>query len=459
VFPLIKLSLGLGVLAIAIVLVAFFPLNRLQASATIVMVAVVTFAVGWFGTGNGFENFVAYVKTAFPIVTGYSAAMVIGPAGIGWRGWLAVVVVLIVGALTWLSCRRLPPVAGIGVALCAIVTLWLLAKEAFVRFDGGHEVAFFAFLPILVVAFRPTAARMWVMGGLAVAIATSYTLIGAIPILAYRPDQSVRHFGGEVLAFATSGIRHQILSEGRSVMQATYSVPPSMLSRMRGHTVYVDPWEENVTWAYPGSTFDPLPVFQDYSAYTTSLDDLDASFLSSSRAPSIILKEGPLAIDGRSATFEPPLAQVVIECRYRQVSASTSWQLLVRGADRCGAIHHLSSVVTDSSGFVRVPTAGPGGEVLATFELPRSPIAKIEELLTRSPEVCMNTKWVGGTHFPFRFVVGTATDVHLLRPATTLGYDPPFVPPNINSFNFSICGSTAPIPGVRVTFYRMAIRP
>ena len=37
---------------------------------------------------------------------------------------------------------------------------------------------------------------------------------------------------------------------------------------MRGETVDVGPWEDAAIWAHPGFRFDPLPVLQDYNAYT-----------------------------------------------------------------------------------------------------------------------------------------------------------------------------------------------
>lgn len=462
-FPLIKLSLGVGILVLAVIVVAFLPGDRLRSGAVIVSAALMAFAIGWFGTGNGMSNIVPYIRHSIPIVYGYGAAMVLEPSGVSWKPWLALAVIAIVGGLTISNWRQLPHRAAVGSTLCVIVTLWLLAKEAFVRLDGGHDIIFFAFVPIIIVVLRPRNPRVLVTGALAGSVAISYLVLGAVPSLAYRPDQSVRHFGGEVLALSTGGVRHQLESQGRSTMQATYGVPASMIQQMRGRTVDVDPWEQNVTWAYPGSKFDPLPVIQDYSAYTSSLDKLDASYLASSRAPSVILKEGPLAIDGRSPTFEPPMTQVDMECRYRQVLVSPSWQLLKRSADRCGPVRRLVSIETRASGFVHIPTVPPGEAVLATFGIPSPLGVGLESLLARPPEVCMNSRWAGGTwvggkSFPFRFVVGTSTDLHLLQPSTKLGYSPPFVPLTIDSFSFSYCGSQREMAGVRVTFYEMPMR-
>lgn len=458
--PLIKLSTGAGVCAIVLIVLICLPEHRIRAFVRLLAGVVPTLLVGWFATGNGISNIVPYIKNAIPVVSGYSAAMALGAVDIGWQKWLWIVVVALVAALAWLHCQRLAWTARSGIAIMTAITLWLLAKEAFVRFDAGHEVAFFSFVPLLVVAFRPSVyPRALLVGGVAVSTLLIYLVVGSVPELVYRPDLAVRDLTGEALAFATGSQRHEIMASARAEMQDTYAVPSGMRTLMRGRSVDVDPWTQNVTWAYPGSTFDPLPVSQDYSAYTDSLDHLDASFLTSTHAPALILKQAPIAIDTRAPIFDPPLTQVAIECRYRQVAVTSSWQLVARTHNRCGAPQALSSTeMTHNRRFVPVPRPRRGQMVVATFILPSSFAASVEGLLLKPPEICMNAISSGNVRVSFRFVVGTSEDFHLLRPATTLGYSSRFSPPSIGALNFSNCGSSSEISGVHVTFYSIPMR-
>lgn len=457
--PLIKISLGVGILAIALLVVVFVADGRLRAAGIIGLAATLSFAAGWFGTGNEFNNLVPFIKNSVPIVSGYSGAMAIGPLEIGWQKWLAPLVVIVVGSLAWTSVRKSRLGIRIGVALCTALVLWLLAKEAFVRFDSGHELILFEFTAVLICAFTMEGRRLWIVGSLAIAVVINYVVVGTIPSFAYRPDQSVRHFGAELLAFLTGGTRHRIMAEGRASMEATYKVPSAMLAHMRGHTVDVDPWEQNVTWAYPGSIMDPLPVIQDYSAYTSSLDRLDAERLRSRSAPSLILKQAPVAIDARYVSFEPPMTQVAMECRYQQIAANRSWQLLSHTGDRCGKLRLISTKVTRRRGRVRVSAGSPGTMIVGAFQLPSSLATTLESVAYRAPQVCMNARWQGNGAYPFRFIVGSAGDLHILRPSATLGYSAPFVPLSIDAFSFSYCGSTAPIAGARVVFYSIPMKP
>ena len=105
-------------------------------------------------------------------------------------------------------------------------------------------------------------------------------------------------------------------------------------SRGPGHSQ-----EQSAAWAYPEVHFDPLPVIQDYSAYTSYLDQLDRSYLGTPEAPRFILRS-PGAIDGRNPVFEPPATQLAIECHYHQVMATTVWQLLNEGATDAAQCDH-----------------------------------------------------------------------------------------------------------------------
>jgi len=91
-----------------------------------------------------------------------------------------------------------------------------------------------------------------------------------------------------------------------------------MLAAMEGATVDVDP-AVTVAWSYPGLRLDQLPVPQDYSAYTSSLDGLDAAFLGSPAAPRFILEQ---ALPKAGPVVDAPLAAFTIECRYRAIAST-----------------------------------------------------------------------------------------------------------------------------------------
>jgi hypothetical protein len=213
--------------------------------------------------------------------------------------------------------------------------------------------------------------------------------------------------------------------------------------------------------------FDPLPVIQDYNAYTTSLDRLDAADLASRDAPQYILRQ-PRAdtIDGRLATMDPPLTQMTIECRYRQVGASQTWQLLVRGADRCGPMRTLKTVVGRQGAVIEVPRVPEDRMVVATFAIPLSIGWLVENLLFKAPSECLRTSY-GRSHTTWRFIVGTGPDPHVIDAPPDLGYSGQYAPIRVSRLTVAPCGSLPLDPSgkihlggkLSVTFYSMTVAP
>src|SRR5580704_6106952 len=228
-----------------------------------------------------------------------------------------------------------------------------------------------------------------------------------------------------------------------------------MLTLMRGKTVDVSPWEQTVIWSHPHVRFDPLPVLQDYGAYTPSLDQDDVRFLASAQAPQYILRQPTAALDGRNPTFEPPATQLAIQCRYREVVADAAWQLLVRRPDRCGQPRLLKTVDTGLGRWVGVPTAPEGDAVVATFELPDSTWTKFESLLFKPPNVHLA---VNGGQEHWRFIAATGPDFHVLREPSTLGFTPYLTPEPTRTLQFSVEGASPNTSGIKIAFYEIPMR-
>jgi hypothetical protein len=200
-------------------------------------------------------------------------------------------------------------------------------------------------------------------------------------------------------------------------------------------------------------TWDPEPVLQSYAAYTASLDALDASFLQSDQAPTRILQQIPQGIDSRYAFFEPPATWVAMVCRYAQLDASAQWQVLRRVPDRCGALRLIKHVDATFGQRVAVPVAPPGSAVVARFVgLPLSISYKVSSILWKPPLAHLATS--AGT---FRFIVGTAGDLHLLRPSSTTGYSAPFEPASLDWFALDGAGVKPGSGRYQVMFYDVGV--
>ena len=456
VFSLLKLSLGPGIVAVLIVTVACLPTGRWRAIEGIAIGAIPTFCLAWFGTGNGFGNMLAFAKTSTAIITGYASAQSVEAAGRAYAYWLAVLVVVLVGAFTWASVGGLSRRSKIGIGIITLVTVWMIFKEGFVRHDA-HDLIFFAVAPLVLAAFAPRK-RPWALVPGVLVLTGIYVIAvnGSMPILR-RPDVAVRNLSSEAATLVSSNRSAAVIDQSRQSLRKTYALPSLVVSLMQGQTVDVSPWEQNIAWAYPKIRFDPLPVIQDYSAYTPSLDQLDVNYLASSDAPRFILRQPGQAIDGRDPTFEPPGTQLAIECRYYPVAENASWQLLERGNDRCGPLRPLDTVTTGFRHWVTVPTPTAGNAVVARFQLSLGLLYNLENVLFKPENVSI--QYNGKAKNTWRFVAATAPDPHLLQAASTLGYPSRFTPIPLTSLRFSIAGGYPTSTGVTVRFYEVHVAP
>jgi hypothetical protein len=452
VFSLVKASLAIGLSAILVITLVCLASDRRRAIGGLALGAVPLFCLGWFGTGNGFQNLIAFARSSVDIINGYGAAMAIETPNRGYPYWLAGFAVLMIAVFAVSHSRLLPRRAQVGIGLVTLATMWFLFKEAFVRHDS-HDLVFFVAAPLALAAFSPKwRSPAWPVTGMLGLTLVATTLAGSVPVLITQPVQSARNFGGEARTLLSTARQDKVISESQQLLSSTWRLPKTMLARMQGKTVDVSPWEQTVVWANPGLRYDPLPVLQDYNAYTTSLDKLDASFVRSSAAPQFILRQPLLSIDGRNPAFEPPDAQLAIACRYRQVATYSSWQLLERQANRCGTLRPLRTITTGLGHWVNVPPAPIGDEVLATFQLSNTVWWKLESLLYKPPFLLFA---VNDGKETWRFVGGTGPDLHVLHASSNLAYSPDFSPVSAANLEFTMSGGSPSTSGIKIKFYEM----
>lgn len=244
-------------------------------------------------------------------------------------------------------------------------------------------------------------------------------------------------------------------------MRASYDLPPSIRRRIGDRTVTIDPWEIGVAWAY-GLNWHPLPVIQDYSAYTTALDRLNARALAGA-GPRTILRQSPgqedlapAGVDGRYPGWDSPAAKLALLCNYRAALTTPRWQLVEKTAPRCSPPSPLGSVEASSGQAIPVPTE-PGRDQIV--------FAKIHGLGLTAPESALSllyrapTRSVsfdpGGT---WNLAADTAADGLILRAPRAVDFPRPFqLAPDPRRFSVAVNG--APSRPIEVEFFSQRVRP
>jgi len=421
---LVKFGTGGAALGAALVVGVARP-PRLKNVAVLTASFLVSLLALWLVAQQSPADITEWLRGSFQAAAGYSSALALlaGFAGSGyWLVWLVAVGVLLFGAGQLVRknhARAIPFVALLGVAV------WFFTKEGFTRLDAFHATIAFLGFGVLIAAI-PWERRQIPLGlfGLAFALVAILatgdfaTRPSQLPLLATQPSVGISEAVRIVRSTLGPSYRSSELNAARRSLQAYYRIPNTVLMGLRGGRVHADPTEIAAVWAY-GLRWQPVPVFQTYAAFTTSLDQVNADSLRSGDGPNAVIRQLGAFSLGRIAAWESPNYMVTLTCNYEMTAQTRRWEALLRRSDACGRPRRMSQKVLRTGESVLVPNARNRNDlVVATFDYPRSVIERLGTSLlkpSRLPIVLTGGQMIN------QFVVGTASQFHLLRVPETIG--------------------------------------
>ena len=406
--------------------------------------------------GQSISNFASYVHGSLAVALGYAPAMG-SSGGRHAEDWYAVVDIVLLAGVFALALVGRPVREKVAISLMLMGWAWEVLKEGFVRHDL-HDLTFFGlFVVALCLARLPRSLVPVQAGAIALAAFLACIANGGPPPSLHSPREAARALEQEVRDLVVPSRWHHQEAVAREQARLTGATrAPDLLLSLQRFSLANEPWEDGLSVAYPQLRWDPLPVLQSYSAYTSYLDNLDASFLSSGRAPERILTR-PETIDLRDPFWDPPATLEAMYCHYVQVGVSGQWQVLARVPDRCGQARVIGVAKATFGQPVPVPAAKGEMEV-ATFSLSSPLWARAEGVLLKPPQLQLTT-WAQGASKPttYRFISGTAGDAHVLAVPASLGYSQGFAPPTVVQLQLRGGGWTLGQGAVRVTFFAVPI--
>jgi hypothetical protein len=147
--------------------------------------------------------------------------------------------------------------------------------------------------------------------------------------------------------------------------RSQYAVPVDLLLAIGRSPVAVDNVDTSAVWAY-GLAWRPAPVFQQPSAYTVYLDQLNAKSIVDAGHHQLILRATE-SIDGRNPLWDPPRYVLAELCHYRPAGHDSKWLLLRRASDRCAGMTGAGTRRVVAGQSVPVPVADPNQAVIMSF--------------------------------------------------------------------------------------------
>jgi hypothetical protein len=390
----------------------------------------------WLLAGQSLATVPAFLENTWQIASGYSTAMLRQVDVPGWKVTMATIAAAIVTVgLAVAGSRgtyRDARARWAGTALIAVAA-FMVFKEGVVRTDAGHLSLYFSTACVLWIAIPWSRARWWwMLGGAA--------LIAAIGVPVRPPGlptnlnaiANVRFAANQARSLLSGSRREELAAEGRAAMKATYRLDPHTLAALRGHTVAIEPWEIGVAWAYR-LDWKPQPVFQNYSAYTSALDDVNADEVESPAGPERILRENePLVypefptpdLDNRFPGWDPPAQARAVLCHFAPLRTTERWQVLGRVANRCDPERFIGSTEASPGTAVDVPVPAANEVVFARIH--GAGVGGLEKITTLLLHARLRQAVLDGSA-SYRLIPETASDGLLLRDSG-VAEDGPFSP-------------------------------
>jgi len=419
-----KLSIGIELVALAVIVALFAQGRRRDHLIVTVSAMILGLLFGWIASGQSLGSLGQYAHNADQIIAGYSAAMSFGNSGLLWQ-FGAGLIAFVFGVLAaWQmtadeSARRRWGIIALWVVFC-----YLQFKEGFVLHEAKHAVMFFVPVAGGFLAMRWQDGRQpFGLGMVAILLAFALLSQRGSGLEVDNPGANAASWAKQLVQVSSQSRSASIIAAGREQIERKYPLEQSTLDLLRGHTVHVEPFQTAVVWAYR-LAWRPLPVFQSYAAYTTYLDHEDADTLSSARAPQRILRNLDSDIDYRVQSFDQGMTTRTMLCRYQELQTTERWQVLGLGPNRCvGAPVSLGSVHASWGQKVRVP-APPNDHSFVFVRIAGVQVAGVERLyglLYKPPERLLLLD--GQTH---RLIEGTAADGLVLRAPAAADFSRPF---------------------------------
>lgn len=427
VMTLVKLSIGPPLIAVFLVALIGARASR-RHYAAFGGVLVTGILALWLILGQTLGDLPDYVTNGRQIISGYSEAMVSNDGSELIRTlapFAALAVAAFFAAGSWFLDYRDPRARLFGVIVASLVAFSMF-KEGVVRMDVGHLLLYFSTMGLAWLALPWSRSRRpLLIGGtafmLVAPLALSYHISPTSLKDPLKVTSSVDRAFTQIDLLFSPGERTFNSAFARAFMQVYYDVDERALADLEGHTVSAEPAEIGLIWAYE-LDWEPLPVIQNYSAYTAELDELNAGAIEAADGPERIVRantgaapgdEGRLqAIDGRFPAWDPPAQAIAELCNFVPLDTTDRIQVLGRVPERCSEPVEVGSVSSSYGETVDVPEAGRGEVVFVRIDgAGVSGFESVRALLFRAKLRFLQVD----DRRRYRLVPGTAADGLMLR--------------------------------------------
>ena len=384
--------------------------KALHATLLGITIIPITFSVSYWLYHPSFSGLFRHIKGTLEIISGYGVAMSRSEQAAD------MIVILLMFCLYGMMIFALYKARqeAFSISLLCFPFLFVAYKHYFVRHHHQmFQTAVFFGFTLLFTEIR--ARKTYLLSGLLTGLFIGFYSLGYAfyqsPGVLARQVSGITHFVRK-----TTDMMHMEQTRHRlQDKQALHShiLPPAWMQQIGRAKVGIFPWEL-IYAAANDLHYEPFPVFQAYSAYTSYLDRLNADYVSHpDTAPEWILLEWK-GLDERHPLADVPLMWLSLYQWYDlEMSEAEIILLKRRTMPRFSQMEALAKGMYAPNEWIAVPQTDVPVIVKVTMDL--NSLGRIAKIFSKIPEVRMGIMRDNGTLSHFRITPGTLQDGLLIN--------------------------------------------
>jgi hypothetical protein len=428
IFSLTKFTLGFGSILSLLLVVIFAPrAGSLKKRAICTGAVIIAYIIGFLAIGHhlGITNPAAYVKTGFILSNKFSSAMSFFDPQTATA--TVAVFVAIASLAVWVLYNEKRSFTRYLFLSPSFLLIW---KYCIVRQDGHINAILSVILPLAVLYyFVISSKRVKDIFFLQLVLLCCFTSIWSNKIPFYGNDGFAalistpinRVIHGDFEKFFELSQQKKSWAVYSAAQLGGAALPSSMRTQIGSQGVDVFPWEtsiiaaNNLTWQGRPSPFS----FETYDPY---LDNLNASFFASNKAPTYIVWHSTGAnnlygVDYRNVLWDEPATLRMMLERYDVADSDHTFMLLKKRPSPVDLSYSKVKFTTKSginTPWKSVSTSPLKPLAFAYFSVQETYIQKLEEAAIRGNVYYMQVRTADKKTFTYRFTKENSSQGYLL---------------------------------------------
>jgi hypothetical protein len=356
----------------------------------------------WILAGQRVANLIPYFRNSLELSAGYNQAMSLEGEGLqltaGVAGICFFYLLFVYGMITkkWRMLVLLSPFLGF---------VFITFKHGFVRQDAHISLWFSTILFLfgwIYLACKQELPKLWRGLFLILYCITAFFVVTQ-PSDIISQNVSQRLYSNRValkILDSSSAYRQELLAECKKQLQSEFQLDSSIVDYIGKNRIDIIPWEINLLFAYD-MNWSPRPVFQSYSAYTQTLDLLNAACYEKNAPDMLFYEIG--AIDGRYAVFDEPATFREILIHYEPLPGG----VLLKKKEQPAAFqnHTVSTIESRIGQAIEIPKTK--GFLFAKVSMEYSLLGKAATIAYKGDRMEVQLATDQGI-FVYRFIPSTA---------------------------------------------------